>query len=68
MKFHIREKEVSIWIGSVILIVIIWALVLWSGYGNQVSNKNVLLNAELNRFEGEVYSTLKTYEAFSNYV
>jgi len=68
VKFNAHKKEYVTGGVSVIFIVIIWSIVLWAGYGNQVDNKNDSLNAELKKFEGEVYATLKTYEVFSNYI
>ena len=68
MKISIREKEYTIWAVLAIIIVIVWAIVIWMLIESYSNNEKAFLNIELKRFEGEVQSTLKTYEAFSNYI
>lgn len=68
MKINIREKEFKIWLVVSILIVIVWSAVIWMLLEGREDNQASFLEEELKRFEGEVNSTLITYEEFSNYI
>lgn len=50
------------------MILLVWSIVVFLTFDNHESNKNDFLNIELKRFEGEIQSTLITYESFSNYI
>ncbi len=51
-----------------ILIMVAWAVTVSLISKSFKTNKEKLLGVELRKFEGEVQSTLKTYESFSNYI
>lgn len=68
MKKYSKKKEFQIWAFFSITVVIAWVIVVWMLYGSHTDHKEAFLDLELKRYEGEVNSTLVTYETFSNYI
>lgn len=68
MIIRIKEKEFKVWLIVSIVIVMVWASVIWMLSTSRNNNQIAFLEEELKGFEGEVQSTLITYEAFSNYI
>ena len=68
MKINIRKREFQLWGMLTIAIVVVWLIVISMLFASQNNNKKAFLDVELKRFEGEVNSTLITYESFSNYI
>lgn len=68
MKINIKEKEFKVWLGLTLVITIIWLIFVSMILQSGISNKRVFLDEELKRFQGEVNSTLITYEEFSNFI
>ena len=68
MKTKIKEREFQIWGMLSMTIILVWIIVIWMLIDSKNSNEKAFLDVELKRFEGEVHSTLITYEAFSNYI
>ena len=68
MKLKIREKAFVLWGLLAIIILITWGIVVWLLITSHENNEKAFLEVELRRFKGEVQSTLKTYEVFSNYI
>lgn len=64
----LKEKEFQIWSILSILILTTWVITIGIFYDNYKSEQNTFLNSELERFSGEVYSTLTSYEEFANYI
>lgn len=63
-----KEKEFWVWGILAIIIIIAWGITVRMLYLSYENSENAFLNAELQRFQGEVKSTLTTYEEFSNYI
>ncbi|MFA5576374.1 MAG: diguanylate cyclase [Tissierellaceae bacterium] len=68
MRHNLREREFLIWAILAAFIITAWFTVLFLVISTFDNNKEAFLNADLKRFDGEVQSTLKTYESFSNYI
>lgn len=62
------NKEYIVWFFLSIIITIIWSFVIITIIQNNSENQRKFLDAELRLFRGEVHSTLKTYEEFSNFL
>lgn len=68
MRKIFREKEFKIWSILAAILILIWIVVLLTINNSQNNNEKVFLEEELKRFEGEVNSTITTYQSFSNYI
>lgn len=68
MRLILRQRKFLIWGILALFIVTAWFSALFFVFKAYETNKAALLEAELKRFNGEVQSTLRTYESFSNYI
>ncbi len=64
----LKEKELKVWGILSIIVLLAWAMTVGVFYNNYKVKEVLFLDRELERFEGEVQSTLITYEEFSNYI
>ncbi len=58
----------TIWIVFTLTVLLLWSSIMYITYQSFLNNKASYLDLQLKTFEGEVDSTLKTYETFSNYI
>ncbi len=68
MQYNGKGKEYKIWRVLAVIIVAVWLISIGMLVNSHSNNKKLFLDGELKHFEGEVNSTLITYEAFSNYI
>ena len=68
MKKSIRAKEFQIWFVLSITVIIVLHLVVSGLIENRNENEEIFSNQEIKSFQGEVDSTLTTYQAFSDYI
>lgn len=64
----LKEREFRLWILLTLVILIAWIVTVGMFHENFIMKENTFLETELQRFEGEVNSTLVTYEEFANYI
>lgn len=65
---NLKNRETKLWIVLSLLVLIAWGITVEILYDSQKSREETLLETELELFEGEINSTLITYEEFSNYI
>lgn len=68
VKSKLNSREFRLWGVLAILIIIIWLIFMSIIVSSKNHSENTFLDSQLNRFEGEVQSTLLTYESFSSYI
>lgn len=68
MKINFSGKEFKIWVILSVIIILLWSVVMIGIFGNRRNSKEVYLENEVNRLEGEVNSILLTYSNFSDYI
>ena len=68
MKIDMKKKEFQIWMILSILVTIVWISIVLVIFDNRNTNEKSFSDEKLKRFEGDVNSTLATYEVFSNYI
>ncbi len=68
MEKKYKEKEFRIWGLASIIVILFWSIFVGMFYNSHKESEKNLLDAELERFQGEVNSTLVSYEEFSNYI
>lgn len=68
MKINIREKEFQIWAIFSAIIILLWLIFIFNIINNKMYDEKTFLDTELKRFQGEIHSTLATYQSFSNYI
>lgn len=68
MNKYFWNKEYTLWIILSIVIVMIWGVITILTFTSHNKKEESFWDSELRSFEGEVYSTLKTYEEFSNFL
>lgn len=64
----IKKREFKIWLVLTIVVLLSFASFTSVIINNRQDNEAAFLKEKLNRFEGDVNSTLATYEVFSNYI
>lgn len=64
----IKKREFKIWLVLTIVVLLSFASFTLVIINNRQDNEAAFLKEKLNRFEGDVNSTLATYEVFSNYI
>lgn len=65
---NFKKKEFQIWALLSVIVLVAWGVTVGLFYENYQAKKEIFLETELSRFEGEVNSTLISYGEFSNYI
>lgn len=68
MKINMKKREFRVWGILSIVVMIVWLIIVAMIHKTHSNNKKSFLDVELKRFEGEINSTLLTYDAFSSYI
>lgn len=68
MQKRMKKKEFKTWIVLAIIVLVSFASFVYVMFNNRQDSEEAFLQEKLNRFEGDVNSTLATYEVFSNYI
>ncbi len=68
MKKKIKKREFQTWLILTVIVLLSFASFTTVIVNNRNKNEDAFLEEKLLRFEGDVKSTLATYEVFSNYI
>ncbi|MCT4583462.1 MAG: diguanylate cyclase [Peptostreptococcaceae bacterium] len=68
MDKYFWNREYTIWMVLSAIIIVIWGFITMTIFTSHNNKEESFLDSELRSFEGEVHSTLKTYEEFSNFL